>query len=297
MLAECLEQFDVSLLLSLSLLFVIAFSCFLRECVFYRTEVKFVMVTILRRLVQEVVYLTKNFHPLRMAWRSVGSDNADLINQLEDVGVIKTRLVKELMTETDRKHYCTRTPYVDAPQSIGNGVTISAPHMHAYALENLVEKFKYGGRALDVGSGSGYLTACLARANRKAIGPKASNEKMVVGIEHQATLVELAIRNINADDPNFIKNGELVIVEGDGRNGYEEFAPYDIIHVGAAAPKTPDILLSQLKNGGRLICPVGPQFGAQYLEMYDKDERGEVSRTKLMSVVYVPLTDLNGTAR
>lgn len=46
-----------------------------------------------------------------------------------EYGVIKSRKVKELMTETDRKHYCTNKPYVDAPQSIGNGVTISAPHM------------------------------------------------------------------------------------------------------------------------------------------------------------------------
>lgn len=75
-----------------------------------------------------------------------------------------------------------------------------------------MEKFKYGGKALDVGSGSGYLTACLARANRKATGPKANNDKIVVGIEHQAPLVELAIKNINADDPSFIKNGELIIV-------------------------------------------------------------------------------------
>lgn len=75
-----------------------------------------------------------------------------------------------------------------------------------------MEKFKNGGKALDVGSGSGYLTACLARANRKATGPKANNEKIVVGIEHQAPLVELAIKNINADDPNLIKNGEITIV-------------------------------------------------------------------------------------
>lgn len=88
-----------------------------------------------------------------------------------------------------------------------------------------------------------------------------------------------------------------MISEGDGREGYEKHAPYDIIHVGAAAPKTPEALIKQLKPGGRLICPVGPQYGAQNLEQYDKDERGEVSRTKLMSVVFVPLTDLNGAAR
>lgn len=61
-----------------------------------------------------------------------------------DFSVIKTRKVKEVMTETDRKHYCPKTPYVDAPQSIGNGVTISAPHMVTFFLfaqiqtENLI---------------------------------------------------------------------------------------------------------------------------------------------------------------
>lgn len=79
-------------------------------------------------------------------------------------------------------------------------------------MELLVEKFKHGGKALDVGSGSGYLTACLARANRKVSGSTTSNEKIVVGIEHQPELVELATKNINADDPSFIKNNELIIV-------------------------------------------------------------------------------------
>lgn len=83
---------------------------------------------------------------------------------------------------------------------------------HAYALELLVEKMKYGGKVLDVGSGSGYLTACLARANRKASSSASNNEKIVIGIEHQKDLVDLAIKNINADDPDLIKNGELVIV-------------------------------------------------------------------------------------
>lgn len=63
---------------------------------------------------------------------------------------------------------------------------------------------------MDVGSGSGYLTACFARANRLANG--SNEDKIVVGIEHQAPLVELAIKNINADDPSFIANGELKIV-------------------------------------------------------------------------------------
>lgn len=79
-------------------------------------------------------------------------------------------------------------------------------------MELLIERFKNGGKALDVGSGSGYLTACLARANRNATNPSANREKIVVGIEHQPELVQLAIKNINADDPSFIRNNELIIV-------------------------------------------------------------------------------------
>lgn len=65
---------------------------------------------------------------------------------------------------------------------------------------------------MDVGSGSGYLTACLARANRKATHAAANREKIVIGIEHHAPLVELAKKNINADDPSLITNNELIIV-------------------------------------------------------------------------------------
>lgn len=66
------------------------------------------------------------------------------------------------MMSVNRSHYCKTTPYMDAPQSIGYGVTISAPHMHAHALELLKGQLINGEKALDVGSGSGYLTACMS---------------------------------------------------------------------------------------------------------------------------------------
>lgn len=127
--------------------------------------------------------------------------------------------------------------------------------MHAYALEILQKHLKPDARVLDVGAGSGFLTVCFSRF-LQAQSP--DSKGVVVGIEHHPKLVEFAISNINTDDPKLIPDGKVIIIEGDGREGCEEHGPYDAIHVGAAAAEIPDKLLSQLKNGGRMICPVGP---------------------------------------
>lgn len=77
-------------------------------------------------------------------------------------GIIRSDVVHAAMLFTDRGKYAKHNPYTDAPQGIGYGVTISAPHMHAHALELLKDHLTAGERALDVGCGSGYLTVCMA---------------------------------------------------------------------------------------------------------------------------------------
>lgn len=77
-------------------------------------------------------------------------------------GIIRSEAVEQAMTTIDRGNYSKSNAYMDAPQRIGYSVTISAPHMHAHALELLRDHLVAGERALDVGSGSGYLTACMA---------------------------------------------------------------------------------------------------------------------------------------
>lgn len=94
-----------------------------------------------------------------MEWRSYGRDNDDLISQLKNYGIIKSEEVEKAMRNVDRGNYCSRTPYQDSPQPIGFGVTISAPHMHAHALEILKNNIKEGSKVLDVGSG-GWLLYC-----------------------------------------------------------------------------------------------------------------------------------------
>lgn len=224
-----------------------------------------------------------------MTWRAVGTNNVDLITQMKDNGVIASDAVATAMMATDRKFYSPRNPYVDAPQGIGFCVTISAPHMHAFALEYLRDHLKPGAHILDVGSGSGYLTACFYRYIQ---AQKDNDHTLVVGIEHQPDLVSTSKSNLNNDDDKMLKSGKLIIVEGDGREGCLKHAPYNAIHVGAAAAETPSALIEQLAKGGRLIVPVGPDGGQQYMMQYDKRQDGTVSETRLVGVMYVPLTDL-----
>lgn len=108
---------------------------------------------------------------------------------------------------------------------------------------------------LHVYSGSGYLCACFSRF-LDAVHP--SNTGLVVGIEHHPKLVEMSIANLNSDEPSFLSENKVKIVQGDGRLGVEDSAPYDAIHVGAAAAILPEKLLEQLNKGGRMVIPVGP---------------------------------------
>lgn len=99
--------------------------------------------------------------------------------------------------------------------------------------------------------------------------------------------MEASRKNIRSYNPD----SKIKLVVGDGRLGYLEEAPYDAIHVGAAANPVPKALLDQLSVGGCLFIPVGAEYGSQMIKTYVKRENGSFDVESLMGVRYVPLTD------
>lgn len=224
-------------------------------------------------------------------WAGSGiSKNKAMVEHLRRYGVIGSNKVAEVMESVDRALFVPdgKPPYDDSPMQIGYNATISAPHMHAACLQLLEENLKPGMHALDIGSGTGYLTACFALM----VGP----EGRAVGVEHIPELATSSIENIQKSSAaSLLKEGSLVVHVGDGRLGWPEFAPYDAIHVGAAAPEIPQPLIDQLKPGGRMVIPVGNIL--QDLKVVDKNEDGSVSVRSETAVRYVPLTSRDAQLR
>ncbi|KAL6583711.1 Protein-L-isoaspartate O-methyltransferase 2 [Orobanche minor] len=224
-----------------------------------------------------------------------------MVENLRRCGVIDSKKVEEVMETIDRALFVPdgTPPYDDSPMQIGYNATISAPHMHATCLELLENYLQPGMRALDVGSDyhsrssfrsrrTGYLTACFA----VMVGPQGR----VVGIEHIPELAESSIKNIEKSEAaTLLKEGSISIHVGDGRQGWPDLAPYDAIHVGAAAPEIPPALIEQLKPGGRLVIPVGKI--SQELKIVDKNTDGTLSVRVEFSVRYVPLTSREAQLR
>lgn len=129
--------------------------------------------------------------------------------------------------------------YEDYPLAIGYGQTISQPYMVAIMTELL--ELKGNERVLEIGTGSGYQAAILAELAKEIFTVERIPE---LARKAEAVLQELSYTNVK-------------VVIGDGTKGLPEYAPYDAIIVTAAAPRPPQPLLEQLKDGGRLVVPVG----------------------------------------
>lgn len=159
--------------------------------------------------------------------------------------------------------------YEDRPLPIGEGQTISQPFM--VAAMTLALNPQPNGRVLEVGTGSGYQAAVLARLARE-----------VVSIERHQTLAERARRALALAA---ISNVRVVV--GDGSEGFPSAAPFDGIIVTAGAPAVPDVLTGQLADKGRLVIPVG---GGDYQVLHVVTRHGDKLETRTgEACVFVPL--------
>jgi protein-L-isoaspartate(D-aspartate) O-methyltransferase len=278
------------------------------------------------------------------AWTCHGRNQRDMVDRLRQAGIVRSDAVAAVMTLVDRRYYVPRAttataitnpllgvatldppPYQDSPIPIGLGQTISAPHMHAHALEELLPYLVTPAasstasssvtvtsdgttstatapslanndtpplKLLDVGCGSGYLTACLGRWLKPRDDTNSTNATessssstaaaatatsilgrrgRVFGIDIQRHLVEMTRTNIMSNDADLLRaHGDneppvVTLATANGWEGLPNEAPFDAIHVGASAATIPTQLVAQLKVGGVMIVPIGPAHGSQAL--------------------------------
>lgn len=160
--------------------------------------------------------------------------------------------------------------YGDFPLQIGEGQTISQPYIVAYMTDSL--SLEEDDKVLEIGTGSGYQAAILAE---------------IVQDVYTVEIIEtLAKQAENVLDKLGYKNTHIKI--GNGREGWEDEAPFDKIIVTAAAKSTPTKLVDQIGAPGKMIIPIG-NWG-QHLYLFKKDKSGKVERSKLLGVRFVPLT-------
>lgn len=197
-------------------------------------------------------------------------------NQIEGLGRdITDKRVRAAMRAVPRHEFVPEArrseAYADTALPIGHGQTISQPYVVAFMTEKL--QAKPGDRVLEIGTGSGYQAAILAKIVKEvytieiveALGKQAAEDLKRLGFTNVKTRI------------------------GDGYAGWPEAAPFDAIIVTCAPDQIPKPLVDQLKEGGRMIIPVGPERGRQNLYLMQKTD-GKVTPVAVLPVRFVPMT-------
>jgi protein-L-isoaspartate(D-aspartate) O-methyltransferase len=191
---------------------------------------------------------------------------------------VKDERVLSAMAEVPREAFVPEAArahaYDDCALAIGSGQTISQPYMVARVAE--LARVAPNDQVLEVGLGSGYQAAVLAKLARHVVGIERVAE---LTERARATLAQLGVDNVEAH-------------EGDGTLGYAAAAPYDAIVVSAGAPHVPDALVAQLAPHGRLVIPVGDSE-RQVLMLIERTETG-LRTSDHEACRYVPLLGASG---
>ena len=202
-------------------------------------------------------------------------DKEQLIRELIEEKWLKTPRVIAAFRAVPREDFVPKEhrklTYANYPLPIPGGQTISQPLTVAVMTESLAAG--RGDKILEVGAGSGYQAAILS----EIVGPTGK----IITTEIIPELFEFASRNLRGYE-------NVSVVNTDGSLGYEKEAPYDRIIVTATAPRMPRPLLEQLKEGGRLVIPVGDTM------VIAEKKNGEISEKFLGYYVFVPLRGEHG---
>jgi protein-L-isoaspartate(D-aspartate) O-methyltransferase len=188
---------------------------------------------------------------------------------------IKNDRVLQSMGSTPRHEFVPESyrglAYEDSPLPTSSGQTISQPYIVALMTELIDPSPEH--RVLEIGTGSGYQAAILASLVRE-----------VYTIEIRPELARTAAQRLER-----LNYKNVRVREGDGYQGWPEYAPFDAILVTAGAAEIPKPLVEQLKRGGRMVIPVDNSAGYQTLQVIEKDLDGKTRVRDLIPVRFVPL--------
>lgn len=196
-------------------------------------------------------------------------------NQVAGRG-IKDKATLEAMRRVERHRLVPREQvayaYQDRPLPIGHGQTISQPYIVGYMTE--IIRPRSGMKVLEIGTGSGYQAAVLAE---------------IVDEVYTIEIVE-ALGNNARNNLEKLGYDNVQVKIADGYHGWEEHAPFDAIIVTAASEFIPPPLIEQLKEGGKMVIPVGAPFATQHLMLVEKKKDGKWNTKNLLPVRFVPFT-------
>ncbi|MEM5874511.1 MAG: protein-L-isoaspartate O-methyltransferase [Candidatus Aenigmatarchaeota archaeon] len=203
-------------------------------------------------------------------------DIKTLVNELKSYGFIKSKEVENAFLKVPRELFVSddlkESAYLDIPLPIPGGVTISAPHMHAIYLENL--QLKENEKFLEIGCGSGILLVYAFEIVKST----------VYGIEINKETFEFCMKNL--EKTNYLDKVKIFLK--DGKEGLEEYAPFDKIAISASCKKIEKAWIDQLNNGGKLIAPIGKAYEFQKLVLIEKKDK-KIVKKYLMDVAFVEL--------
>lgn len=218
--------------------------------------------------------------------KAMAYSNPELIEELIDLGYLKTPALIDAFKAIDRKDFVSpemkEYAYQNDPLPIGFEQTISQPLTVAFMLELL--DLRLGDKVLEVGAGSGWQTALIAKMieHPGGIAEDKDGRYGVVALERIDSLAQKAIDNISKY--GFSERGVSKIINFDGTKGYETEAPFDKIIAAASGSEIPESWKEQLVIGGRIVAPIEDS-----IVVLDKTGKKEFERREFKGFSFVPL--------